>query len=179
MTSPLRTRAPPRWFPSCATFSRESAKRKTRANARRQRRKIHIKREKSKTESRANDARSVEYVCSLPASFSHPPPSPPRSPFHLSLALLFFPLRFPARFLYPFSLSFPLSSSHVPSFALPLFPSFSEKKRCHTHARDARTYLTAYTNPGCLNSLANYFHSVSLFPCISRYQSVCALRRRY
>lgn len=77
------------------------------------------------------------------------------------------------------SLSLPLSSSHVPSFALPLFPSFSEKKRCHTHARDARTYLTAYTNPGCLNSLANYFHSVSLFPCISRYQSVCAPRRRY
>lgn len=93
-----------------------------------------------------------------------------RSPFHLARALLFF--------LFTSPLSISLSPSPSPSFASLIPDVLSEKKRCHTHARDARTYLTAYTNPGCLNSLANYFHSVSLFPRISRYQSVCAPWRR-
>lgn len=126
-------------------------------------REIHIKREKeSNTESHANDARSVEYVCSLPASFAR----------ILFLSILFESAFFIYLFLEHFY-TFYSSASLLPSLIL------REETLLHARSRlKDGLPLTAYTNPSCLNSLANYFHSVSLFPCISRYQSVCAPRHR-
>lgn len=97
----------------------------------RQRRKIHIKREKSNAESRANDARSVEYVCSLPASFSHPSfcLSPPPL-----LPLPAFSFFFSTAPLSPLSFFFILNT-------------LREEMLLHARSRGEDVPLTAYTNP--------------------------------
>jgi len=85
-----------------------------------------------------------------------------------SIFLLSFSPLFPSPFLCVFlSLSSPLAANR----------SRRRNVAARTPERRENVPLTAYTNPGCLNSLANYFHSVSLFPCISRYQSACERKR--
>lgn len=163
--------APSRWLPSCAgLFIRGSAKRKTRVNAppkkekkkkkREKRREIHIKREKIR---KLNLALTMLVRRNMFAHFRHPSP-------HLSLCFTLVCLLY-----LPFSRTF-LYILHLPLSFFPLSSNVLREKKTLLHARSRRkdVPLTAYTNPSCLNSLANYFHSVSLFPCISCYQNVCA-----
>jgi hypothetical protein len=121
----------------------------------------------------------VEYVCSLPASFLaslslSSSPCALRSSFSLILprvlvcSIFFLPFS-------PFLLSSPIFLSLFSPLAANRFQRRNVAAR--TPERRENVPLTAYTNPGCLNSLANYFHSVSLFPCISRYQSACERKR--